>query len=377
MKKNMRKVLGKIINVLNVFPLKNVIFYSCFKGEKYGFDQRALLEYADANYGALYKHVWQIPINSVGKPQGIPNHVTCVRKYSLRYLFYLKTAKIIFVNINPPSYIEFRKDQIIINSWHGFPMKTPGKDTCLYDEIQINKSTCFLSDSKLSTEKFIRDICHFSGPVLSCGTPRTDIYLSEEREKKKNLIKKIYGIEGNIVIYGPTFRGVNNSCNAKKNTLNIKEVLEVLKKRFGGEWTLLLRLHPMISDTKNYFVDGAINVSDYPDIRDLLCAADILITDYSSISWDFSLMKRPVFIYADDIEEYKEDRGFILTLHQFPFPISKSNEELMESIIRFNNEYYLNRIAQFHSTVGNYDKGKSCEFVFKYIQNKLEGVMIK
>ena len=98
-----------------------------------------------------------------------------------------------------------------------------------------------------------------------------------------------------------------------KSNLDEKCFLDALEKRFHKKFVLFLRSHPHTG--KDIFLsntgrEGIFDVSDYADMQELLCASDILLTDYSSSMWDFSFTGRPCFIFAEDIESYKKERNF-------------------------------------------------------------------
>lgn len=100
-------------------------------------------------------------------------------------------------------------------------------------------------------------------------------------------------------------------------------------------------------------------MSLYPDMQELLCATDILITDYSSCMWDFSLMYKPCFIYANDLEEYKIERNFHTPIKEWPFPLSINNDELIKNINDFDNNKYIKKVKEHHEKLGSYENGQA------------------
>ena len=105
-----------------------------------------------------------------------------------------------------------------------------------------------------------------------------------------------------------------------------------IAETFQGEWTVLIRLHPNVaSQSADLFAyDGktVLDATEYPDMMELLCAADLLITDYSSSMFDYALTGKPIVQFATDIEAYRKDRDFYFPLDSLPFPLARSNEEL-------------------------------------------------
>ena len=104
------------------------------------------------------------------------------------------------------------------------------------------------------------------------------------------------------------------------------------EENFQGEWTVLIRLHPNVANQSgnlfSYDGDRLVDATAYPDMQELLCAADLLITDYSSSLFDYALTGKPIVQFATDIESYRRDRDFYFNLEDLPFPLARSNEEL-------------------------------------------------
>ena len=152
-----------------------------------------------------------------------------------------------------------------------------------------------------------------------------------------------------IVMYAPTFRD-----NGIKLDLDVNELLQSLETRFHKKFILFVRSHLHIA--KDIF-EGAenqkdvIDVSEYVDMQELLCAADVLITDYSSSMWDYSLTGRPCFIYANDLAQYKKERNFHTPITDWPFPMAERNTELQQLILRLD-EKILSRFGEASPGIG-------------------------
>ena len=111
-----------------------------------------------------------------------------------------------------------------------------------------------------------------------------------------------------------------------------------------------------------------INVSGYADMQELICAADVLITDYSSSVWDFSLTGKPCFIYANDLSAYKEERNFYTPIEEWPFALAETNEELHENILNFDPEVYKHKVEEHHKELGSYETGHACEALYELLE---------
>ena len=364
------KELGKFFvrlasNVFRLAPLKkDKIFLMNFDGTIIGHDAKAIVDYCRKK-GIAADFVWGAKDEEYAARMKYPG-VRFVALNSARGWYDMLTAKTLIYNINPPSYLSFRKAQILVNTWHGFNYKAVGKYIDGFDKRQFNTTTCFLSDARLFTRDTIRDSFEYEGEVLECGTPRTDIFYSKNRDEAYRKVRRGLGLPDDVrlVLYTPTFRGDFMYRDSAMDSERLKKALE---KRFGGRWEVLYKLHPMIAKKFKADEGGVIDVSSYEDTQELACAADVLVTDYSSISWEFSLMRRPVFLYTDDIAEYDASRTFSIPVERWPFPIALDNDELEKNILAFDVKEYTGNILAFQEEEGCLDLGHACEEALKYI----------
>lgn len=122
--------------------------------------------------------------------------------------------------------------------------------------------------------------------------------------------------------------------------------------------------------------DGVVDVTDYPDMQELLSIADAVITDYSSCIFDFGLTKRPGFILAKDIKSYSKERNFTIQWSDVPFPIAESDEELVNIIENFDSNSYEKKLYQFyHNYCGMYPTGQAAQAVASRIDKVISGRM--
>lgn len=362
-----KQTVEKISKVFHVFPIEDhKIFLMNFNGTFVGHDAKAFAIWIQQNRPE-YKIYWGARDKKAIKGMQLEG-VTFVKINSLQGFFHMLTAKVLLYNVNPPSFLAFRKQQILINTWHGFPIKLVGNFQSLYSVEQINKTTLYLSDAKICTDNFIRKTCRYIGTVETFGTPRTDIFFSDAGKKEaRKRIEKQYHVEGKkLVLYAPTFRG---STDVADITIDVSGLRTALENKYGGTWAVLFRLHPMIKNLHDVSLNSAVDVTDYQDTQDLLCAADVLITDYSSTAWDFSLMYKPVFIYAPDRSEYEKDRGLMVPIELWPYPCAETNESLFKSIQLLDQNAYIQRVQDYQAYCGNYDVGLSCKKIMDYIES--------
>ena len=171
-----------------------------------------------------------------------------------------------------------------------------------------------------------------------------------------------------IVLYAPTFRG--NSQSDAKMPLNFD--IERVANELPEDYILALKTHPFVKDSIEIKNNKIVDLSDYDIINDILILTDLLITDYSSVVFEYALLERPMIFYADDLENYEHERDFYYKYEDFvPGPIVKNTEELIE-VLKTNN-YDYEKIRAFKNKFFDYTDGKSSErFVDKIILKKGE-----
>ncbi|MDA1535608.1 CDP-glycerol glycerophosphotransferase family protein [Bacillus cereus group sp. TH254-2LC] len=194
--------------------------------------------------------------------------------------------------------------------------------------------------------------------MLSTGIPRTDLFF--DKKKKKQIINNFLNEnqflrEKKIILYAPTFR------DGEIEHFNLNLNLEEIYKELHQEYIFLIKLHPAVRNKINYlkqYSDFIFDYSLYPNVNELLLITDILITDYSSIPFEFCLLNKPMIFYPYDLEQYKKQRGFIEDYHAtVPGPVVYSTKELIEVIQK--NDFNMNDIKTFSQKWNQYSKGNS------------------
>lgn len=367
-----------IVNFFNLFPIKkNKIFFFSYYGNQYGDSPKYISEYLVKNYlSDKFDIVWQFnDVNSHKDIEGIRK----VKTMSLRYFYDLCTSKVIITNFRTTDLFKKRKDQYYIQTWHSsLRLKQIEKDAENslpkgYLEMakkDSKKCDLLLSGCRYSTDIFKRAFW-YDGEIFEHGTPRSDM-LFEKNIELNNKVKKELNIEKNkkVVLYAPTFR---KGDSLEFYNVHYQKVLKKLAEKFGGEWIFLVRLHPhLVSKSKELvYGDNVLDATKYDDIQELLSITDILISDYSSLMFDFALTERPCFLYVPDLEQYiKNDRKLYFDIKELPFIYTLNNEELINEISKFNNEKYINKLKEFSNKVGSLEDGKACE----RLANKIEEV---
>ncbi|MDE7213056.1 MAG: CDP-glycerol glycerophosphotransferase family protein, partial [Anaeroplasmataceae bacterium] len=320
-----------------------------------------------------YKLVWLVrDMSSV-----FPKEIKKVKYGSLRAYFELATAKIWIDNIRNGLRTPKKKKQFYIQTWHGsIPLKKIERAAeDLLDKGYIKKAkkdgkitNLMLSNSKWATELYRNDFW-YNGPILEAGVPREDVLVGNVEIYKKKVLD-FFNVQSNtnIVLYAPTFRQVRNMQNF---TFDYEAVVQELERKFNDNYVILIRLHP--NDAMLYKnikeTEKVKNASAYPDMQELLLASNILITDYSSTMFEFSILNKMVLIFARDLEDYlKTEREMYFNILDLPFPIARNDEELINTIKELNQDSYKAGVDAFLDQLGYCPLGGASFAVVDYIK---------
>lgn len=312
---------------------------------------------------------------------GIPKAVRLVKRDSFENYTVLASSKIWIDNALNCIWkgMPKKKEQIYINTWHGSLgikrldgdkkwKRAAGFGNKIIDYFVTNSEF----EKRVFRESFWPDV-----KQLEFGHPRNDIFFDPEKIRQcREKVCKHYKIDRSekIVLYAPTFR--DNKADVSALKLNYEALRKALRLKFGGEWTVLTKRHFHNANRKAETGSGAetradgvaINADGYMDMQELLAAADVGITDYSSWIFDYLLLKRPAFIYAEDITDYSDSRGFYYPLSETPFPVADSNDALFENIRRFDEAVFDRACDRFLKEKGCYEMGNAGKRLAGFIE---------
>lgn len=350
-----------------VFPINNnQIMAWNFFGNGYGCNSKYIYNYILSN-AMPFKLVWAV------KEYGeFPEGVKQVRIYSLKYFYYLAKSKVLIDNQHKNHNFVKRKKQYFIKTWHAtLGLKKIGTDNPEFTEklrevLLWNNSITdlMISNCDYITKKF-RRVFLYTGEILECGFPRTDILLENDENVKKKLLEKIGIKNKRVLLYAPTFRSdLGTDCY----DVDLERLLQVLEGISKDNWIAIVKLHPHLADKKMYQNSNDIlDLTGYDDIQELMAISDVLITDYSNVMFEFALTKRPVFLYCKDYNQYKEQRGYLFDLKELPFDCSLTNDELVDCIYSFDAERYKEKVEDFFGRIGFEEKPNSSQLLVNRI----------
>lgn len=269
-----------------------------------------------------------------------------------------------------------KKGQVYFNTWHGSMgiKKLHSTRVWMYRAKRCNKQTDYcISNSRFEDDvfrgSFWRDI-----PSLPYGHPRNDVLFDKAAcAALKETVHQFFfpplapcqgqaeaapGPAKRLFLYAPTFRDHGTTDVQDVDYARLKAALEA---RFGGEWVILVRMHfkDRARKTGLVFSDWLKDASVYADMQELLAVVDAGMTDYSSWAYDYVLTRKPLFLYAPDLADYDQNRGFYYPLESTPFPLCQNNDELDAAIRAFDDSAYQSRVNDFLTDKGCYEDGNA------------------
>ncbi len=366
--------------IFNIFPLQDKVVVDNFGGRGYGDSGKFIIE--ELLKDNKLKIVWLVNSRYFDTSK-LPKEVKKVKYNSIKSLYEMATAKFWIDNVRKSLYPPKRKHQYYIQTWHGgISLKKAEKDIekdlpkwyVKFAKKDSKMADLFISNNKELTSQYRRS-WWYDGEILESGLPRCDIYFDKEAcHKIKAEVKEKLSIKNDtkILMYAPTFR---NDYSLENYNIDFERLLSTLEKN-NEKWVILLRLHPDIANLSNllsFKSEKIIDVSSYDDSSELLIASDIVISDYSSIIFDYAYLKRPIFLYASDLKTFQKERGYYFDYMSLPFPISTNNNELIKNIEEFNNDLYQKKVKIFFTNFGVCDRGDASKKVVNWIYKKLNG----
>lgn len=389
-----------------IFPIqKNLISVCTFEGKGgFGCNPKYLVEKLHRQE-ASYKFVWFV--NDMRKE--FPDYIMKVPNTLWSRAYWLSRSKVWIDNYRKPYGTCKRKGQYYLNVNHyTVAIKCTGlwrgdgfskmaylvskNDSDMIDDLVIDSDWC----EEVSPKGLVYD-----GHYCKTGAPRCDV-LYGDREWAKTRFREKHNLPENakVLMYAPTFR--EGAKDGKRFvfseiwSLDFKRLIGNLEKKFGGVWYICVRVHPQLAPTfENYdnpdVQERILNESQADDMYEILAGMDAYITDYSSAIFEAGFAKIPAFIYADDIDQYANDRGSLMwnlttdsldCVHNnkemtpefdvtLPFSIAGNNDSLKKNIIGFDKTEYDNVLDKFHTRIGLVFQGDASEQLAEVIGNKI------
>lgn len=367
-----------------VLPLdEHLVVFDAFQGRQYTCSPKAL--YLEMLSDPLYKDyhfVWAFT-KGAGRRNRIAGPRTRVVRYNARnHKLACATAKYIVTNSMPLGFIKLREGQELIETWHGTPLKRLGCDIELdtnsvntAEEIhqryreRVQKMTVMLSPSDFYTEKLTSAFAlkEYGQHVrmIQQGYPRND-FLSRYTPEDVTAIKERLGVpeDKKVILYAPTYRDDEKLDKAYSYGFHLEMDFDRLLETLGDEYVVLFRPHYFIADKFDFerYEGRVFNVAKVDDVNEVYVISDMLITDYSSIFFDYAILHRPILLFMYDLDRYQHQlRDFYIDLEELPFPILRTQAELETAILeQFNGGFrYTEAYERFNQTYTPMDDGQA------------------
>lgn len=361
--------------------IDNQIIFESFGGKFYADSPRYLYEYLYNNFKDDFKFVWVMDDTNFK----IPGNPKIVKRLSLDFYKEIARSKYWVTNGRQSLKLKKRKSQKIVSTWHGTPLKKLGFDIDNTYAKDPNTKKLYRRTSKqwdylISPSQYVTDILRscftYDGEILQEGYPRNDI-LYNAGENQINQIKKDLNIpdDKKVILYAPTWRD-DKFYQEGGVEFKLEFDLDALKESLGDEYVILIKTHYFIADQLDLskYEGFAFDVCRYNDIAELYLISDILITDYSSVFFDFANLKRPILFFTYDLDRYENVlRGFYIDIRtEVPGPLVFTTEEIIDRIIHIVelNEEFKERYDEFYNRFCYIDDGDASKRIVQKIWNK-------
>ena len=369
------------------FATTTIIFES-FGGRQISDSPLAIYQMFKQLYPGFH-FVWSVERELV--PYCKANHIAYVVRRTARWARTLEKAQYWISNARFPAWVKKPKYVTYVQTWHGTPLKKlgldienvvmPGTTTEAYHRNfvqEANRWDALVSPNDYSTQIF-RSAFGFNNQILKVGYPRNDELINATPVDITAIKQKLkIPLDKKVVMYAPTYRD-NQFVEKGKYTFELPFSLADFKQRFGEDTVLILRMHYLISNALDVseYSDFVYDLSSYPNISDLYLVSDLLITDYSSVFFDYAYLKRPILFYPYDYQLYQgELRGFYLDYERdLPGTIAHNEAELLVDIrngLRQPDMSQNSKFRAFYERFCAIDDGQAAIKVVRYVMHQIE-----
>ncbi|CAM5324470.1 hypothetical protein GCM10010329_39110 [Streptomyces spiroverticillatus] len=333
------QLLREVYRAGRELPLRDSVLYLSFNGRQFSDSPRAIHEEL-VRRGSDLEHLWLVRDSQLE----LPDTMKKVSFWCTDWYEALARSKYIVTNAHLPHWMERRPGQVVVQTWHGTMLKRIGLDIDApkFDpdyhhnlRAETKNWSMLVSANRFSTP-ILKRAMGFDGPVVETGYPRNDYFYAPDRDVRAKEIRERLNLpEGKkVVLYAPTWRD-DLSHRRGQFRFDMQLDLDDAQEKLGADHVLLVRRHANIVDAVPGAGNGFVfDVSEYPDIADLYLVSDVLITDYSSVMFDFAHTRRPMLFFTYDLEHYRDKlRGFYFDFEKdAPGPLIATSQELVRAV---------------------------------------------
>ena len=357
-----------LFQLMRIFPVKkNKIVYLSYGGKGFIDNPKYVYSAIETKYPDYFEHIWVVDTID----ETMPANIKQIYNFSIKEIYNFSTSSIWISNSRICQYVYKRPNQNYIQLWHAacaykkleFEITDTLEPKYLYYAERDSKNIDYIVSHSNHQSKDFKNNFHLSNntKILEIGSPRNDIFSNKVICSK--YLKNKYGVVENkrIILYAPTFRDNYEFDYARL----IKENLLGLLK---DEYILLVKLHPNVNTGIESTSDNIVILDNSVDIQELLLISDILISDYSTTSLDFSLLKKEVYLYIPDLIYYKKDRGLNDIYDDLPFPKSETVEELANQIEENKRIDYDSLFKKYHTFYDGKSSSKIANLIYSLVE---------
>ena len=357
----------------------NWVMFESFFGKSYSDSPKYIYEYLAKNYPNKYRFIWVLEDKRTTLPYGGKK----VKRFSLKYAYYLARSKYLVFNVRQPVWLKKRKEQIFLQTWHGTPLKrlafdqeevTSGTPKYKMQFYKTREQWDYLIAANPFSSTTFRSCFLYENKMLETGYPRNDLLNHPDKVVIAKKIKENLKlpVDKKIILYAPTWRD-DEFIERGKYSLELQLDLAKMQAELGNEYIVLLRMHYYIASSLDLtgYEDFAFNVSSYNDITELYLISDVLVTDYSSVFFDYATLRRPMLFFTYDLEKYRDMlRGFYIRMEdELPGPMLFTSDAVIEAIKHIDQltSDYKEKYDRFYAKYCAWEDGQASQRVVETV----------
>ncbi|CCJ66180.1 CDP-glycerol glycerophosphotransferase family protein [Leuconostoc falkenbergense] len=403
--KQINKGMGKIVRETNNFKLisrmyatkyskikvrNDSFFYETRDGQNFSDSPLQIMKFLlakfpDFNHYIVYQNRYLeevtlgLQISKIDYEHNSKIHL--IERNTPEYVEAILFSKFLITDSTFQSFFVKKSDQIYLNTWHGTPLKTMGyaMPDGEFDSWNVLRNFLMtdyiVSPNKHTTEIFLKDYRledKYNGKILEIGYPRNDVFSSQTTAHLKDFLEKEYTFSKDklTLVYAPTWSPSEMFTKPSIVADAYTKMYRQLNKDLGDQYNILMKVHPFvynrikkIESVKKFVVNDGI------DPNELLAEADLLVTDFSSIFFDFLITDKPIVFFNEDSESYRKERGYYFPLESLPGPFFSKSADLIDYIKKGDFNQYNENYSNFKKRFVALDDGKVTEKIVDLILN--------
>lgn len=349
---------------------KKQVLINSLIGKSYGDSPRVIFEAMKKDpVFKDYKYVWAFDDPDKFDVDGADK----VKLNSLKYFITALRSGLWITNVNIERGLKFKpKGTVYLDTWHGTgPLKIDGNAQKNRSDYDFSNIDIFCSSSNWHDSRLLKDFRVRKKNIIRCGMPRNDALYNTNAEEINILREKYQVPKGKkVILYAPTWR--ERADGGKSRVISPPIDVQRWKDKLADEYVLLFRMHHLTSKALKIKYDSFVrDFSGSCDVNELMKIADILITDYSSILTDYSILEKPIVLFAYDYEEYYESRGLYKKLEEIlPGYICSNQDEVIDMIVNMDRKKAIDAVKKLKQNYA-YTKGDSTSVCMKALKSKI------